>query len=97
MEGFVCLYGLLQTELLKIVQYFTALHYFCLIIAKLYSTCVISLWEVWWAVLRTFTKRLTGTHSLPYTDHLKALGLERLELRRLHADLIMCYKIVNRV
>ena len=28
-------------------------------------------------------------HSLSYTDRLKALGLERLELRRLHADLIV--------
>ena len=34
-------------------------------------------------------------HSLFYTDRLKALGLERLELRRLHADLIICYKIVH--
>ena len=34
-------------------------------------------------------------HCLSYTDRLKALGLERLELRRLHADLIMCYKIVR--
>ena len=34
-------------------------------------------------------------HSLSYTDRLKALGLERLELGRLHADLIMCYKIVH--
>jgi len=33
-------------------------------------------------------------HSLTYTDRLKALGLERLELRRLHAGLIMCCKIV---
>ena len=34
-------------------------------------------------------------NSLSYTGRLKALGLERLELRRLHADLIMCYKIVH--
>ena len=47
------------------------------------------------SVERSFTKRLTGMHSLSYTDRLKALGLERLELRRLHADLIMCYKIVH--
>jgi len=33
-------------------------------------------------------------HSLSYADHLKAVGLERLELRRLNTDLIMCYKIV---
>ena len=39
------------------------------------------------SVQRSFTKRLTGIHSLSYTDRLKALGLERLELRRLHADL----------
>jgi len=30
-----------------------------------------------------------------YDDRLQSLGLERLELRRLHADLITCYKIIN--
>jgi len=30
-----------------------------------------------------------------YDDRLKLLGLERLELRRLHTDLITCYKIIN--
>jgi len=25
------------------------------------------------------------------------LGLERLETRRIHADLIMCYKIINQL
>ena len=39
------------------------------------------------SVQRSFTKRLTGMHSLSYTARLKAVGLERLELRRLHADL----------
>jgi len=33
-------------------------------------------------------------HYLSYADRLKDLELERLELRRLHADL-MCYKIVH--
>ena len=31
---------------------------------------------------------------LSYTDRLKCLGLTTLELRRLHLDLIYCYKIV---
>ena len=44
------------------------------------------------SVQRSFTKSLAGMHSLSYADRLKALGLERLEL---HADLIMCYKIVH--
>jgi len=39
-------------------------------------------------------KRLTGMHSLSYAGRLKVLALKRLELRPLHADLIMCYKIV---
>jgi len=32
---------------------------------------------------------------LSYNERLSVLGLERLELRRIRADLIMCYKIVN--
>jgi len=31
---------------------------------------------------------------MPYSDRLKLLDLESLELRRLYADLIICYKIV---
>jgi len=31
---------------------------------------------------------------MPYSDRLKRLDLESLELRRLYADLIICYKIV---
>ena len=34
-------------------------------------------------------------HSLSYAGRLKVLALKRLELRPLHADLIMCYKIVH--
>jgi len=33
--------------------------------------------------------------SMTYEDRLKWLGLERLALRRLHTDLITCYKIIN--
>ncbi len=45
-------------------------------------------------VQRRFTKRLPGMESLSYTARLDKLNLVTLELRRLHIDLIMCYKIV---
>jgi len=34
-------------------------------------------------------------YKLSYKTRLKGLGLERLEIRRLHADLTMCFKIVH--
>ena len=43
-------------------------------------------------VQRQFTKRLRGFKCLTYTEHLAKLP--SLELRRLHLDLIYCYKIV---
>ena len=46
------------------------------------------------AVQRRYTKRLPGFGGLSYTERLKRLNLLNLELRRLHADLIYCYKIV---
>jgi len=45
-------------------------------------------------VQRRFTKRLPGFYSLYYAERLKRLNLPSLELRRLHADLIYCYKVV---
>jgi len=45
-------------------------------------------------VLRRFTKRLPGLKSYPYKVTLKRLNLTTLELRRLHIDLVWCYKIV---
>ena len=45
-------------------------------------------------VQRRFTKRLPGFCSLSYAERLKRLNLPSLELRRLHADLIYCYKVV---
>ena len=41
-----------------------------------------------------FTKRLYGLKCLLYADRLSKLGLCSLELRGLHLDLILCYKIV---
>jgi len=41
-------------------------------------------------------KRLIGMRSWSYEDRLKALGLKRLELRRLHIDLIV-YQCIREV
>jgi len=49
------------------------------------------------SVQRVFTKKLYGMATISYDDRLKLLGLDRLELRRLHADLITCYKIINHI
>ena len=49
------------------------------------------------SVQRSFTKRLPGFLKLSYDTRLKRLGLDRLEIRRLHADLIMCYKMVHKL
>ena len=45
-------------------------------------------------VQRRFTKRLPGLKHMSYNERLHYLGLSSLELRRLHLDLIYCYKIV---
>ena len=45
-------------------------------------------------VQRRFTKRLQGFRDLPYTERLRLLNLQLLEVRRLHFDLILCYKIL---
>jgi len=45
-------------------------------------------------VQRRFTKRLRGLNLLSYCDRLTKLELNTLQLRRLHNDLVMCYKIV---
>jgi len=45
-------------------------------------------------VQRRFTKRLPGLKNLTYKQRLVATNLDTLELRRLRADLVVCYKIV---
>ena len=45
-------------------------------------------------VQRRFTKRLCGLRNLSHCDRLIKLGLCTRELRRLHLDLLYCYKIV---
>jgi len=46
------------------------------------------------SVQRTFTKRLPALCNYSYVERLKRLELQSLQLRRLHLDLIWCYKIV---
>ena len=46
-------------------------------------------------VQRNFTKRLHGFKNKPYNDRLKICGLESLECRWVHNDLIFLYKILN--
>jgi ribonucleases P/MRP protein subunit RPP40 len=46
-------------------------------------------------VQRNFTKRLPGLHNVSYCERLQLCKLESLEVRRLHSDLIMTYKIIN--
>jgi len=46
------------------------------------------------SVQRKFTKRLSGLWGVSYTERLRRTGLERLDVRRLRADLILTYKII---
>jgi hypothetical protein len=47
------------------------------------------------SVQRVFTKRLSGYNGLNYPERLERAGLCSLELRRLHADLCLCYNILH--
>jgi len=46
------------------------------------------------SVQRRFTKRLRFLNNMSYSQRLVTLGLETLEVRRLHQDLLLTYKIV---
>jgi hypothetical protein len=47
------------------------------------------------SVQRMFTKRLAGYNTLNYPERLKKSGLQTLELRRLRADMCLCYNILH--
>ena len=47
------------------------------------------------SVQRRYSKRIPGLENISYNDRLKFLNLSTLELRRLHFDLIFCYKLLN--
>ena len=46
-------------------------------------------------VQRRFTKGLPGVSHLGYLERLRILGLDSLEVRRIHHDLILLFKIIN--
>ena len=60
-----------------------------------FSPHYISLIDLIENVERRFIKRLYGMHNICYVDRLKLCNLELLELCRMHADLIILYKILN--
>ena len=45
-------------------------------------------------VQRLFTRRLPGMKKLSYSDRMKLLNIQSLQLRRLYTDIIWCYKII---
>jgi len=47
------------------------------------------------SVQKMFTKKLLTFSNLSYSDRLLKSGLITFELRRVHADLILCFKIVH--
>ena len=49
------------------------------------------------SVQRHFTKRLKGLKHKSYAERLIICSLSSLELRRLVADIVMCYKIINKL
>ena len=44
---------------------------------------------------RRFTKRLQGLRELSYSERLNKLNISTLELRCIHNDLCMCFKILK--
>jgi len=64
---------------------------YCTII---WSPCYLKYVNLIERVQRNFTKRLCGYFDLHYSERLKLLKCDTLELRRLKFDLIMMYKIV---
>jgi len=57
-----------------------------------YKKCDINKIE---AVQKYFTKRLGGLGHMSYCQRLSILELDRLHLRRIKADLLLCYKMIN--
>ena len=47
------------------------------------------------SVQRLLTSKLPGCENLSYSSRLAKLNLLSLEMRRLHADLLLCFKILH--
>jgi hypothetical protein len=63
--------------------------------SPVWSPCSLTLIDQIESVQKKFTKRLKGFNKLSYLETLKKINLSTLELRRLHADLCMCYLIIH--
>jgi len=59
--------------------------------SPIWSTIKVSDIEAIESVQRKFTKKIKGKKDMPYWDRLTSLGLQSLELRRLKADLLLCF------
>ena len=60
--------------------------------SPVWSPCTVTAINKIESVQRMFTKRLPGMYA-----RLQLLGLERLELRRIHCDLVTCVKITHQL
>jgi len=72
----------------------------CSVFYVLQSSMVPSIcksYQATWVCSMAIHKTSTGTslRSLTYDERCARLGINRLELRRLHADLTLCYKIIQ--
>ena len=73
-------------------SYILPLVEYCSPIWSPHSVCNILLLE---CGQRRFTKRIPGLEYMSYEDRLKILGMITLERRRLHSDLVFCFKLLN--
>ena len=73
-------------------SYILPLVEYCSPIWSPHTVCDILLLE---SVQRKFTKRIPGLEYMSYEDRLKTLNMITLERRRLHFDLVFCYKLLN--
>jgi hypothetical protein len=65
--------------------------------APVWNPCYITYIKKIESVQRRFTRRLFRSDSVTYADRLKFLMAESLELRRLKADLLLMFKITNKL
>jgi len=65
--------------------------------SPVWSPCTVTAINKLESVQHMFTKRLPGMLSLSYDARLQLLGLERLALRRIHCDLVTCFKITHQL
>ena len=73
------------------ITYVRPLLEYCSFIWSPYQICYIEKIE---GIQRYFTRRVLKHAELPYIERLSVLKLESLEVRRIRADLKLCFKII---